>query len=133
MKTDSFAIHSASSDRVLTFSGGSESWRVQLTGTGISAETAVWAGMGKGELNQFFQALGKMQRPWATAQPWEALESECALSAKCSALGEVTLDVTLRGNPGSAERWTLQAGLSLEFGQLVRMASGAQKFFGDSQ
>ena len=74
-----------------------------------------------------------MQRPWTTVQAWEALESECALSAKCSALGEVTLDVTLRGNPGSAERWTLQVGLSLEFGQLVRMAAEAQRFFGNGK
>ncbi len=133
MKTDSFAIHSVSSDRALTFSGDGESWRVRLTGTGISAETAVWAGMGKGELNQFFQTLGKMQRPWATAQTWEALESECALSAKCSVLGDVTLDVTLRGNPGSAEQWMVRAGLSVEFGQLARMAAEAQRFFGDGK
>ncbi len=85
--------------------------------------------MDNGALNQFFQALGKMQRPWTERREWEALESECALSAECSAVGAVTLEVTLRGNLGMAERWTLRAGLSLEFGQLTRIASEARKFF----
>jgi Family of unknown function (DUF6228) len=121
-------IHSSNSSRTLRIRAPVNSYlTVALEGHEISGVVQVWAETGEVEgLVKFFGEMGSLEAPWKNARTWETIEGDFKLSATCSALGAVTILVSMSGLPGAAEEWQLQAGIETEFGQLVRLAAEAE-------
>lgn len=123
------SIHSTSSDRELLFTENTgECFRVELKGFSLSAATEIWALDAIG-LSQFFEELGKLERPWQGQRTWASVEGDFSLSATCSSLGAVTFRVELHQLPGAPEEWQFGAGIATEFGQLERLGKAAKEFF----
>ncbi|MDD1607801.1 MAG: DUF6228 family protein, partial [Methylococcaceae bacterium] len=95
----------------------------------VSASTEVWAYTDANGLNEFFQELGCLERPWQGQRSWASIEGEFSLSATCTSLGNVTFHVTLFGLQGAPEEWSVQAGLETDFGQLEQIAKHVKLFF----
>lgn len=109
-----------------------EYFRVELKGFEVSASTQVWAYTDANGLNQFFQALGCLERPWQGERSWASIERDFSLAATCTSLGSVTFRVELRGSQGAPEEWRVEAGLVTEFGQLEGIAKNSEGFFNAS-
>lgn len=125
-----FSIHSTSSRRELVFSAHKgEYFHVELKGFDVTASTDVWAYTDANGLNEFFQELGRAERPWQGQRSWTSIEGDFSLSATCTSLGNVTFHVALLGLPGAPEEWRVEAGLETDFGQLEQIAKHAGLFF----
>ena len=125
-----FSIHSTSSTRELVFSAHKDaSFRVELKGFEVSASADVWAYTDANGLNEFFQELGRFERPWQGQHSWASIEGDFSLAATCTTLGNVTFRVTLLGLQGAPEEWRVEAGLVTELGQLEKIAKFSGMFF----
>ena len=80
-------------------------------------------------LADLFAKIAACDTPWQGTERWESLEGEFALEAKCSTVGEVTLDVRLSSECGGPEAWRVSARIVTEMGQLPRIARDAGQFF----
>ncbi len=106
-----------------------EYFHVELKGFDVSASTNVWAYTDAQVLNELFQDLGRLKRPWQGQRNWASIEGEFSLSATCTSLGNVTFRITLLGLRGAPEEWRVEAGLETDFGQLEQIAKHAGLFF----
>ncbi|WP_146208710.1 DUF6228 family protein [Azospirillum sp. TSO22-1] len=128
-----FTIRSTASDRAVSFSDlCGERFRVTLTGHFVSASAEVFAYTDADGLARFFQELGKFDAPWSGRRSWSTIEEDFRISAVCTSLGAVTLEVELRGMQGAPEEWLVKTGLSADFGQLEHIAKRALAFFNAS-
>ena len=80
-------------------------------------------------LSDFFGELAACRRPWGETRSWESLEGEFALSAACSALGQVTFSIRIRDMLGGPEEWDVKARVVTELGALPTIAGHARLFF----
>ena len=130
-------IRSNNSDRELVFSNleghpGDEYFQVEIRGFELRAKTRVYAyGTDAGSLNEIFQRLGQLDRPWSDAKTWNSLEGEFSLAITCDKLGHVRFKITIQtvDSRGPAEEVYVAAGLTLDLGALPSIAKDAQKFF----
>jgi hypothetical protein len=126
----SFSIKSNASDRELVFlSPRSDHFIVQLRGTALQASREVYAYTDARGLSDFFGELAAYRRPWGETRSWESLEGEFALSAACSALGQVTFAIRIRDMLGGPEEWDVKASVVTELGALPTIAGHARLFF----
>ncbi|MBC2729525.1 DUF6228 family protein [Thiobacillus sp.] len=130
MDSPSLSIRSTASKRELVFSQRQdERFHVELKGFEVSASTDVWAYTDAAGLNNLFQELGSLDKPWQGDRSWGAIEGDFSLSATCTSLGSVTFRVKIRGAQGAPEEWEVSAGLVIEFGQLEQIARSSNAFF----
>jgi uncharacterized protein DUF6228 len=128
--SSSFSIKSNASDRELVFlSPRSDHFIVQLRGTALQVSREVYAYTDARGLSDFFGELAACRRPWGETRIWESLEGEFALSAACSALGQVTFSIRIRDMLGGAEEWDVKARVVTELGALPTIAGHARLFF----
>jgi len=106
-----------------------EQLRVNLKGAEISASAHVSIFTDAGDLNRYFQELGKLERPWPGERSWASIEEDFLLSVTCTSLGIVAFRVELRGAQGAPEGWWVKAGILLELGQLPQIARKSNAFF----
>ena len=125
-----FLIHSTSSSRELVFSAHKDDYfHVELKGLEVSASADVWAYTDANGLNEFFQELGRFERPWQGERSWATLENDFSLFATCTSLGNVTFRLILLGSQGAPEEWRVEANLVTDLGQLEQSAKHAELFF----
>ena len=125
-----FSIHSTSSSRELVFSAHKDDYfHVELKGLEVSASADVWACTDANGLNEFFQELGRFERPWQGERSWATLENDFSLFATCTSLGNVTFRLILLGSQGAPEEWRVEASLVTDLGQLEQIAKHAELFF----
>lgn len=98
---------------------------VELRRSGLQAAARVGTYMSDG-LGDFFGQLADDWRGWTGEREWESLEGELRLRAEADRTGHVYLRIRLQG--GAPDRWTVDALLVLEAGQLQRMAMEARAF-----
>jgi Family of unknown function (DUF6228) len=77
---------------------------------------------------QLFNELAANWNGWEGTKVWRAIEGELELKATSDRLGHVTLAVAVSPYP-SAGQWSAQAEVTVEAGQLERLASDARLFF----
>ena len=80
-------------------------------------------------LPNFLRRLSKFNRPWKTEQEWQSLEHQFRISATCSNLGEVYLEIELSDMHGHPEQWSVKTSIVTELGQLEHLANNAESFF----
>jgi hypothetical protein len=119
-------IRSCSSNRELKISCESDSYLLaELTGFPVSAKVEVWVETGDAAgLQAFLADLSKQVRPWSGIREWQSIEGDFELSATCTALGNVTFNVELRGLQGAPEEWAVTAGIDYELGHLEHISHG---------
>lgn len=130
-------IRSSTSDSRIVFSGEAPrglsgydgcTFEVALEGRPVWASVAVYDIQPQG-WSELFASLARDWRGWAGERSHESLEGHLRLSATCDSLGHVSLRVVLRGDfVGS--NWRAEDTLSLEAGQLERIAKEVGQFFG---
>ena len=126
----SFSIRSNASDRELVFhSPQADYFVVELRGTALNAIRNVYAYTDARGLSALFERLATYERPWVGTERWESLEGEFAVSAVCSALGQVRFAVRIRDMLGGPEEWEVSAHLESELGALPALAAHARSFF----
>lgn len=79
-----------------------------------------------GGIGDFFGGLAAEWQGWTGSRTWTSLEDELTLAAESDRTGHVYLHVRLQD--GHPARWTVDANLVLEAGQLERLASDARAF-----
>jgi hypothetical protein len=123
-------LTSSSSDVALEFSGvEGDYFRVAVVGRDHSATRRVYAHTdGKGVARLLSEAADEW-RGWRGCKSWESLEGELRLELTADRLGHVTLAVRIRSDPGRADPWQLHAELSLDSGQLERIAGEAERLW----
>ena len=130
MVLTSLSIHSTDSDRELVLSQHQdEQLRVYLKGAGVSASAHISIYTDAGDLNRYFQELGRLKRPWPGERSWSSIEGDFMLSVSCTSLGVVALQIELRALQGAPEEWWVKAGILLELGQLPEIARNSNAFF----
>ena len=91
---------------------------------GISAATEVYLLEGCDYLDRFWRELAENWRGWEGTRSWWSLEGDLELSATSDRLGHVALEVRL--DEGAPLEWRVHGTLSLEAGQLERLAAAAR-------
>jgi hypothetical protein len=130
-ETNALRLTSSSSDVSLELSGveGDYFW-VTVGARDHSATRRVYAHTdGQGVARLFSEAAAEW-RGWRGCKSWESLEGELRLELTTDRLGHVTLAVRIRSDPGGADPWQLDAELSLDSGQLERIAGEADRLWG---
>src|SRR4026207_2114219 len=128
--SSSFSIKSNASDRELVFlSPRSDHFIVQLRGTALQVSREVYAYTDARGVSDCVGELAAGRRPWGETRSWESLEGEFALSAACSALGQVTFSIRIRDMFGGPAEWDVQAGAFPELGPPPPSAGHAGLFF----
>ena len=79
---------------------------------------------------RIFREAANSWRGWSGVKTWCSIEGELTLSLKHDALGHVAMEVSVHHDSGNLDPWRLRAEIGLEAGQLERLASEAQRFFG---
>lgn len=77
---------------------------------------------------EFFEELASGQCPWEGTRSWETLEGELTLSAKCSALGTVVLQVVLLNETAEQDSWSVTCTMYFDSGALSEFARQARMF-----
>jgi len=93
---------------------------------GLSSATQVYVLGGCDCLNRFWRDLAENWRGWEGTRSWRSLEGDLELSATSDRLGHVALEVRLM--EGAPFQWRVQGKISLEAGQLGRIAAAARTF-----
>jgi hypothetical protein len=126
----SFSIRSSNSSRELIFSDAhEEGFNVAIQSAEVTASTGVWVYPDAQSLNELFQEIGSLTKPWKGDRQWVSIDKEFVLWVSCSALGHVTFTVELCGYMRLPEEWRVQVVLVQEFGQLEKIAKQANAFF----
>ena len=92
---------------------------------GLDATAPVGSYMSDG-LGDFFAELARDWRGWEGTRRWESLEGELTLLAESDRSGHVYVRVHL--HDGAPARWMVELRLTLEAGQLERLAAKAREF-----
>ena len=131
--SETFAIQSTHSDRMLVFSGvEGDYFRVELTG-GVNASIRVYGyAPHTHDLAHWFSELGKNSKPWEGDLSWESLEGEFKITAKYASFGQIHIMVSLSDLPGAYEEAYIRAGIETELGQLTIISNEARNFFAKS-
>jgi len=80
-------------------------------------------------LDNLFQELGSLERPWSGVKGWAGIEGDFSIAAASTSLGEVTFRVSLSVQSGSPEEWRIDMGVTTDFGQLSKIAAMSRAFF----
>ena len=124
------AIKSNASDRELVFSNlKGDYFQVEIRGFKVSANATVYAYTDANGLNNIFQELGKIDKPWSGEKKWESIEGDFILIITCDKLGHVLLEVKLRVLQGHPEEASVTANITTDFGSLSNIARDAKDFF----
>lgn len=135
MDAPGFSIRSTSSDREVVFSQfrkEDETLRVDLTSHEFSAASIVSVYTDAFGLDNLFQELGNLERPWSGVKGWAGIEGDFSIAATSTSLGEVTFRVSLSVHAGSPEEWRIDMGVTTDFGQLSKIAAMSRAFFHES-
>jgi len=97
-----------------------------LTANGLSATARVEQLGGADGFAEYWRTLATDWRGWKGDRTWESSETELAFSASSDRTGHVHLTVRLQDR--ALYHWRVQARLTLESGQLDRIASNATEF-----
>jgi hypothetical protein len=137
---DEFQIQSASGGARLTYFDRSppersrpiEGFSVRVTDLNLSASGSVYVeGPHPGRL---FADMARQWQGWPGELTWESLEGEFALRCRHDRLGHIRLSIRLRTNEvGWDLAWQVEAGVTVEAGQLDRLAIDAADFFGQAE
>jgi hypothetical protein len=129
-----FDISSNVSARKIVFSERrGDSFLVELLGHGLNASMVVSAYTDARGLLRWLERLAAYDAPWTGEDDWSTIEGEFQISARCSTVGQVFIQVHLRALPGSAEEWQTSAGIESDLGSMSRYASAARQFFMDQK
>jgi Family of unknown function (DUF6228) len=77
---------------------------------------------------QLFEELASNWKGWEGVKTWLAIEGELELRATCDRIGHVTVAVSISPHV-HAGQWSALAGVTIEAGQLERLATEARLFF----
>jgi hypothetical protein len=122
-----FEIKSVKGDlRVELKAVGRDFVLVTVEGSGLSASTKVAHLGGSDGLSDYWADLSQNWRGWTGEKSWHSLEYDFWLSATSDRTGHVTLKVTLECH--SPWTWKTQALVTIEAGQLQRLAANALGF-----
>lgn len=122
MLTKTFSIKSSTSNRAIKFSPiHYEGFKVELSGQHVSCQADIFPVTDEDGLTDFFAELGLCSAPWQGQRTWSSLEEDFQVFARCTSLGVVTLDFTVRGQKGGPDYWSVTACIEVEFGMLSRI------------
>ncbi len=97
----------------------------ELTHQGLSATIRVDSYLSHG-LGEYFSEIATNWKGWSGERAWSSLEGELKLRATSDRTGHVYLSAVLRCE--SPAKWQLEAELTLEAGQLDRLANTVLAF-----
>jgi hypothetical protein len=124
--TTRFVIESRDRGASLILSAfNSEYFLAQTIHPGLDATARVGTYMSDG-FGDFFAGLATSWTGWDGMRRWESLEGELALTAVSDRAGHVYVSVHL--HDGAPPRWTVELRLTLEAGQLEKIAARARQF-----
>ena len=92
----------------------------------LSSATQVYVLGGCDHLDRLWRDLAENWRGWEGTRSWQSLEGDLELSATSDRLGHVALEVRLE--EGAPFPWRVHGKLSLDAGQLHRIAAAARTF-----
>jgi hypothetical protein len=92
----------------------------------LSSATQVYVLGGCDHLDRFWRDLAENWRGWEGTPSWQSLEGDLELSATSDRLGHVALEVRLE--EGAPFPWQVHGKISLDAGQLHRIAAAARTF-----
>lgn len=122
MLTKAFAIKSSCSSRLIKFSPIQyEGFKVELTDPYVSCQADIFPVTDEDGLTDFFTELGSSTTPWQGQRSWSSICGDFCISAGCSSLGVVVLDVTIRGQMGGPDNWSVSARIETELGLVLRI------------
>jgi hypothetical protein len=107
-----------------------EGFSVRITVRNLTAEGRVCADRDNGHPASLFAEVARQWRGWPGELSWESMENELELRCTHDKLGHVRLRVRLGRSwdwPGDWQVWTA---VTVEGGQLDRLATEAAAFFG---
>ena len=122
MLNKAFSIKSSCSSRLIKFSPIQyEGFKVELTGPHVSCQADIFPVTDEDGLTDFFTELGLSTTPWQGQRSWSSICDDFCISASCSSLGVVVLDVTIRGQMGGADNWSVNVRIETELGLVSRI------------
>jgi len=112
------------------FDRGGDRFKVGIRGSHVSGTASISSFEPvKSRLADFFRDLAVHWEGWKGKREWASLEGDLALSATSDSTGHISLQVRLRSGPYPFD-WSLSVTLLIEAGQLERIASDMERFFG---
>lgn len=124
MLTIAFSIKSSYSNRLIKFSPIQyEGFKVELTGPHVSCQAEIFPETDEDGLTNFFAELGLSGSPWQGQRSWSSICEDFYILASCTSLGVVVLDVTIRGQMGGPDSWSVTARIETELGVLSRIVA----------
>jgi Family of unknown function (DUF6228) len=109
-------------------SGWLESYAIELEALDFHASIRIENPGFSQPPTQLFDELATSWAGWEGVKTWLAMEGELELKATCDRIGHVTLAVSIVPYAQSGQ-WSAQAGVTIEAGQLERLATEARLFF----
>ena len=97
----------------------------ELHGPGLDSSVLVSSYMFDG-FADFLESLATDWKGWKGERRWKSLEGELSLKATTDRTGHIYLSIEIRD--GAPPRWQVIASLTLEAGQLDRIASDGREF-----
>ena len=124
-------IKSANSDTTLELKDPQGHYcQVRVTAHDHPARKRVYMYRDGPHLGSLFRAAAADWRGWNGERCWKSVDGELAVSLEADGLGHVTVSVSLGDELGDRpDPWCLQTTLTLEAGQLDRVARDAETFF----
>lgn len=122
------ALKASLHSRKYDSSGWLESYVIELQALDFLARTQVDnPGFGRPP-SDLFEDLALNWRGWEGIKSWVSMEGELELTATCDRIGHVILNVKIPENL-IERRWSAQAGVLIEAGQLDRLAIEVKAYF----
>lgn len=122
-------IRSSCSDASITFcERDGDDFTVLVSDRAFNVRRTVYGYLQYPELVRLFKRMADAWDGWPGAMMWSSLENEMELVATHDRLGHITLGLKLR-HPGIAEPWDMQAHVTVDAGQLDRIAQEMDLFF----
>ena len=123
---ESFEIRSSERGARLLLRRYRDGLIAEFDSPGLSSATQVYMLGGCDHLDRFWRDLAENWRGWEGTRSWQSLEGDLELSATSDRLGHVALEVRLE--EGAPFQWRVHGKISLDAGQLDRMAAAARTF-----
>jgi hypothetical protein len=108
--------------------GWLESYFVEISMPGVSANVSVDDAPYAQPITQFFAELASSWRGWKGERIWRSLEGEYNLVASCDSSGHIILSANL-GSRQIAPCWKATVSIMIEAGQLDRIYQEVKEFF----
>ena len=128
VRSDSRLVFSGEIPRGLSGYDGC-SYDVTLHGRPVSTTVTVYD-IQPQDWYKFFNDLSRNWRGWSGEKSKASLEGHLRITATRDSLGHVSLRVVLRDDFVAGSNWRVEYTLTLEAGQLERLATQAGRFFG---